>query len=86
MTPSTLHFLASDTRASALERAGASFDAIVDQQVTDFATAICRADVECEDMIAAIEEARKLAAEERGLFLERVKKAFDCCLVARRVP
>jgi hypothetical protein len=62
------------------------YDAIADQQVTAFATAICEADVGCEDMIAGIEQARMMAAVGRVPFVEQVGDTLEQIVANREVP
>jgi hypothetical protein len=83
MTP-TLRFSKNDTRHSALAKAAAWYDNIVDDKVTRFATAIGRqADVSCEAMMAAIDQGRLMAAEGRAPFLADVARVLDEVIATR---
>jgi hypothetical protein len=83
MTP-TLRFSRNDTRASALLKAGAWYDRIVDTRMAAFATAIGEADVWCEDAMVAIDHGRLMAAEGRAPFLAQVARVFDAVIAMRR--
>jgi hypothetical protein len=76
MTP-TLHFDKSDTRASALQKAGAWYDRIVDAKMSAFATAIGNAELSPDDMLAGIQQARVSAAEGRAPFLALVAGVLE---------
>ena len=72
-----MQFSSDDTRESALRKAGAWYDCIADDGVAKFATAIGQADVSCEHMMAAIDQAQISAAEARAEFLARTAEVLD---------
>jgi hypothetical protein len=76
MTP-TLHFSKDDTRATALAKAGAWYNRIVDQKMSAFATAISNAELSPDEMFAGIEQAQVSAAEGRAPFLAEVAQVLD---------
>ena len=80
----TLHFTTDDTRESALRKAGVWYDYIADHNVAKFATAIGQADVSCEEMLAAIEQGRLMAAEGRSPYLAWVAEVLDHVIAMRR--
>jgi hypothetical protein len=84
MTPTTLRFAEHDTRESALQKAGVWYDRILDEKLAAFATAIGKADVSCDDMLAGIQQARVSAAKGRAPFLAEVAGVLDEVIAIRR--
>ena len=82
MTP-TLHFVKGDTAESALQKATVWFDRICDDKVSAFATAVSKADVSCDEMIAVTGQAQLMAAEARAEFLARTAEALDAISAGR---
>jgi hypothetical protein len=82
MTP-TLRFSTSDTRATALAKAGAWYDRIVDAKMSAFATAIGNAELSPDEMLAGIQQAEVSAAEGRAPFLAQVARVLDDVIAMR---
>ena len=82
MTP-TLHFSKDDTRETALAKAARWYDRILDKKLAAFATAIGKADVSCDDMLAGIQQARVSAAEGRAPFLAEVARVLEEVVATR---
>ena len=83
MTP-TLHLSKDDTRETALAKAARWYDRLLDEKLAAFATAIGKADVSCDDMLAGIQQARVSAAEGRAPFLAQVAGVLDQVIAMRR--
>src|SRR5918993_2451966 len=83
MTP-TLHFAESDTRTSALQKAGVWYDRILDEKLAAFATAIGQADVSCDVMFSGIHQAQLAAVQGRAPFLADGARVLDEVIAMRR--
>ncbi|HZA37358.1 MAG TPA: hypothetical protein VE505_20650 [Vicinamibacterales bacterium] len=60
------------------------YDRILDEKLAAFATAIGKADVSCDDMLAAVQQAQLSAAEGRAPFLAQVARVLDQVIAMRR--
>ena len=84
MIAPTLRFSKNDTCESALRKAAAWYDRIADDKQAEFAIAVSKADMACEDVMAAIDQGRLMAAEGRAPFLAQVAEVLDSIIAARR--